>query len=504
MIFSSVLVLLASIVHVTTATATTTADADLAADGFLPLQVVHSTNAKYFGKRAVELSLAVRSDVAYYAKLNFGTPAQPQFVQLDTGSFELWINPDCDTLSSSDAAFCTAVGSFNTSASSTFESLGTGKELIYGIGSANITYVRDTIGLPGTGSSMKQVQFGVATSTTDEFSGILGIGYGEGLTTLYPNFIDELAAQNVTRVKAFSLALGSKDEQEGVIVFGGVDTRKFAGSLAKLPIVPAASSPDGVPRYWVNMTAVSASASGTVYPNSSTPVFLDSGSTLSLLPPALASSIAADFGADEASSSGYFTVNCSLATRNDTLDFSFDGVTIRVPYNEMIRQSGTSCMLGIQSNSEFSLLGDTFLRSAYVVIDQTNDNVWMAPYVNCGSSPAALANAESLEALTGACISDDATNSTSDASDSSTSTSSALSSTRTSTVASSATSSVTTSATASATASATPSTTSSASAEAPAASSSSTTAASLPTTASLLFTALLTAFLAAALPSAFS
>lgn len=74
MIFSSVLVLLASIVHVTTATATTTADADLAADGFLPLQVVHSTNAKYFGKRAVELSLAVRSDVAYYAKRAYSAP----------------------------------------------------------------------------------------------------------------------------------------------------------------------------------------------------------------------------------------------------------------------------------------------------------------------------------------------------------------------------------------------------------------------------------------------
>ncbi|EFW99931.1 candidapepsin-4 precursor [Grosmannia clavigera kw1407] len=409
-------------------------------DGCIHMQIVHSTNTNYFGKRAVELALANRSDVAYYAKLSFGTPAQPQFVQLDTGSFELWLNPTCDGLSLSDASFCEAVGNFNTSNSSTITPLNETKVLQYGIGSANISYVRDSIGLPGTTSVLKQVQFGVASSTSDEFAGILGIGFGQGLTTNYANFVDELTDQNITQVRAFSLALGSKDEQEGVVVFGGVDTSKFSGTLARVPIIPAAQSPDGVPRYWVNMSSVSLTAGKntestestgssktttktatktstskatastkavtSTYANSSMAVFLDSGSTLTLLPAGLADSIAADFGVvDGPSSSGFYYVDCSYASANGTLNFAFPGVSISVPFHELVRQSGSQCMLGIQASSQFALLGDTFLRSAYVpvVIDQTDNDIWMAQYTNCGSTPAALATTQSLVALTGDC-----------------------------------------------------------------------------------------------------
>lgn len=82
----------------------------------------------------------------------------------------------------------------------------------------------------------------------DEFSGILGIGHGENVTIRYKNVVDQLADQGVTNTKAFSLALGSKSEQEGVIIFGGLDTSKFTGTLRTQPIIPARNAPDGVPR----------------------------------------------------------------------------------------------------------------------------------------------------------------------------------------------------------------------------------------------------------------
>jgi hypothetical protein len=223
--------------------------------------------------------------------------------------------------------------------------------------------------MPGSQQALKQIQFGVASSTTDEFSGILGIGYGMGMTTRYPNFIDELALQNITKVKAFTLALGSKREQEGVVVFGGVDTSKFAGQLTRLPITPAEQSPDRVPRYWVGMQAIALTPpSGRTrqYTNSSMQVFLDSGSTLTLLPDPLVNAIAADFGATAVDSNGFFPIDCSLAQVNGTLDFTFSaGMTIRVPYAELVRQSGGGCVLGMQGNDQFVLLGDTFMRSAY-------------------------------------------------------------------------------------------------------------------------------------------
>ncbi|GAP88819.2 putative eukaryotic aspartyl protease [Rosellinia necatrix] len=327
-------------------------------------------------------------------QINIGTPPQEVFVQLDTGSFELWVNPDCTTLQgASDVRFCRAVGHYESSESSTAIETTTTKTLKYGIGSANIQYVVDTVSLAGTDAVLQDVQFGVALETTDEFSGILGIGHGENVTIRYKNMVDQLADQGVTDTKAFSLALGSKSEQEGVIIFGGLDTSKFTGTLQTQPIIPAAQAPDGVPRYWIGMDSLSISPpNGTTkqYPNTSMAVFLDSGATLSLLPTALANAIAADFGAAATDANGFYPVDCDFNNQPGTLNFAFPGVTIRVSYREIVREIqtgfGIQCYLGISPSEDFVLLGDTMLRSAYAVFDQTNDAIHIAQYSNCGSN----------------------------------------------------------------------------------------------------------------------
>lgn len=74
-------------------------------------------------------------------------------VQLDTGSFELWVNPDCTNLSPANARFCQTVGFYDTTKSSTAVPLGTSRTLNYGIGSANISYFTDDIALPGSSAS---------------------------------------------------------------------------------------------------------------------------------------------------------------------------------------------------------------------------------------------------------------------------------------------------------------------------------------------------------------
>ncbi|KAI1134874.1 acid protease [Hypoxylon sp. FL0543] len=385
-------------------------------DRYVKLPVVHSTNKKVFAdfgdKRAITtVPLANRSDVAYYAQLDIGTPAQQVYVQLDTGSFELWVNPDCSDLQgSADIRFCKAVGHYEPSSSSSATQVAGTKTLRYGIGSAEVQYVTDDIGLAGTNSKLKGVQFGVATNTVDEFAGILGIGHGLNVTIRYKNFIDELADQGVTGTKAFSLALGSKDEQEGVVIFGGLDTGKFTGTLQTLPIIPAEESPDKVPRYWINMTSLSLtppSGQTKQYENTTMTVFLDSGATLTLLPTELANSIAADFGADATDSNGFYPVDCSLNDLQGSLNFAFDGVTIKVPYNELVRELqtgfGTQCFLGISPSDDFLLLGDTMLRSAYAVFDQTNNAIHLAQYVNCGTNEMEITPQTDMTAIKGDC-----------------------------------------------------------------------------------------------------
>ncbi|TLS27054.1 hypothetical protein PpBr36_04940 [Pyricularia pennisetigena] len=375
--------------------------------GCLHMPIMHMSKAEQYQKRAVKVPFDQRFDVGYYTKLSFGSPAQEALVHLDTGSFELWINPTCSNLDGAgEQAFCRAGGSYDPGLSTTVQRLGTKNTLRYGIGSANITYVKDTVGIPGTNLSVRSAQFGVATSTETQNAGILGIGHGIGQAIGYRNFIDELKAQNVTKTRAFSVALGGKDEKQGTVVFGGVDTSKFAGGLARLPIIPAAKSPDGVRRYWVQMSSISLrppSGRNKTYPGTNMSVFLDTGSTLTLLPEALVKSVAADFGSTQQDSGGYWPVDCSLVGINGTMDFAFDGVTIKVPYKELIRQFGNSCVLGLSSHNSFTLLGDTFMRSAYFVFDQDTDSVWMTQYTNCGSTPAALASVSSLGTLQGAC-----------------------------------------------------------------------------------------------------
>ncbi|CCC14432.1 unnamed protein product [Sordaria macrospora k-hell] len=322
-------------------------------DGCVHLPIIHSTNIDHFARRGIQLALNNRSDVAYYAQLEIGTPPQTVYTQLDTGSFELWVNPDCTTVSASDSIFCQRIGHYNASSSSTAVSLGTNKTLHYGIGSANISYVTDVVSLAGTSSasSLKKVQFGVATSSKDAFSGILGIGYGQGLATKYPNFVDQLYAQNVTKVKAYTLALGSKSAKEGTIVFGGVDTSKFSGPLAKVPIISAAASPDGVPRFWVQMGGINLTPpSGeptAKYEGSQIPAFLDSGSTMTILPPKLAGKIAKDFGSPAADANGFYQVGS--------------------------------------------------------VFDLQTHSIWLTQASSCGSTPAALRNVTDLSRVVGKC-----------------------------------------------------------------------------------------------------
>ncbi|KAG7143695.1 Candidapepsin-2 like protein [Verticillium longisporum] len=384
---------------------------------FYTLPIIHSTKCGVFS-RQIEVELANRSDVAYYAQLNIGTPPQPVYAQLDTGSFELWVNPDCTVLRPADERFCQAVGVYDPGRSSSSSLLPSTASLRYGIGTANINYVRDDVSFAGS-PVLSLVRFGMATATTDQFAGILGLGHGQNYTVTYPNIMDELVAQGAIRTKAYSLALGSKTEQQGLLVLGGIDTAKYSGHLAALPVIPAEQAPDRVARFWVNLKSLALTPPSGVtrapyVAAAGLPVFLDSGATMTLLPRALADAVAADFGAPPSSSSAdpeashsFYEVDCSMADAPGTLDFSFGGsLTIRVPYAEMVRRTRADpprCVLGFVPDDDFALLGDTFLRSAYAVFDLESDVVYMAQYQNCGERQMAVRRVQDIHAIVGLC-----------------------------------------------------------------------------------------------------
>lgn len=143
--------------------------------------------------------------------------------------------------------------------------------------------------------------------------------------------------------------------------------------------------------------------------NMNADAILDSGSTISLLPQAQVQQIWDQFDIRTVSGVQIPFVDCAYGGAKGngySFDFQFAGKNISVPMDEMIvdafsdiqediRNDPTlnrlfqgwegACMFGIGSASEydvhssnFVLLGDTFLRSAYVVYDLANEQVGIA------------------------------------------------------------------------------------------------------------------------------
>lgn len=147
------------------------------------------------------------------------------------------------------------------------------------------------------------------------------------------------------------------------------------------------------------MTTTADNGTVTNYTRSAVPVILDSGTTLTYIPTSMADRIFRALDAvDDTTGTGLVYVSCDyLNDANFTFDFQFggsDGPIVKVPVDEMVLNNvqgyielglavptlpfDNVCSFGIQPSSDYYLLGDTFLRSAYVVYDLTNKQIGLA------------------------------------------------------------------------------------------------------------------------------
>jgi hypothetical protein len=248
------------------------------------------------------------------------------------------------------------------------------------------------------GVVIKDMQFGIMYQGTVRY-GILGIGlpgiestadYGLGQ---YNNLPILLVNQGYIQSAAYSLWLNGDQTATGTnrtILFGGVDTDKFYGSLVTLPFV-AGPFDTGVQEFFVTLQGVQMS-NGSGNPialnGGSTPVpaLLDSGTTIMQLPAVLAQSILSALNA-VITSDNLAYVDCALALSPLTVDFIFTGITISVPLSQLVLSvnlSPTQCLLGLEATTVSggtTILGDTFLSSTYVVFDLDNKKAHIAPAV---------------------------------------------------------------------------------------------------------------------------
>jgi hypothetical protein len=195
------------------------------------------------------------------------------------------------------------------------------------------------------GTTLKGLQMGLGINTTIT-NGLLGMSYAINEASVvdadgkgsYPTVTDAMVTAGHINSKAYSLWLDDLEASTGSVLFGGIDTDKYEGDLANIPIYP--TSQGIFARMTVALTSVSVSTSDgseTLTPSDyAIPVILDSGTSLSLLPDDLAAVIYEVAGAIVDDNFGV-VLPCAVAQSGGTLDYQFEGANgpiIRVPVSE--------------------------------------------------------------------------------------------------------------------------------------------------------------------------
>ncbi|KAK4448542.1 putative aspartic-type endopeptidase [Podospora aff. communis PSN243] len=201
-----------------------------------------------------------------------------------------------------------------------------------------------------------------------------------------------MVADGMIQSNAYSLWLNDLDANTGNILFGGVDSAKYEPPLWALPVQPEQGF---FAEFLITLTGVS--LGGTSVGSSSDmalAVLLDTGSSLTYLPDDMVSAIYNRVGAQYDANNGAAYVPCNIADDEaNKFTFTFSApAAITVGMDEMVLdmflnsgrrptfQDGTpACLFGIAPAGQgTNVLGDTFLRSAYVVYDLANNEISLA------------------------------------------------------------------------------------------------------------------------------
>lgn len=337
------------------------------------------------------MNLPLENEYALYlADIEIGTPGQKIRVDVDTGSSDLWV-PGAGTQSED--------GTYDHSKSSTYAKDKDGFQIGYGDGSsASGDWAKETIKIGG--ATVTGLEFGDAT-TQNVGQSILGVGFkgneasaqSRSSAFTYDNLPIQMRKQGIINKAAYSLYLNSLEAESGSILFGAIDKSKFEGELKELDIVnidDSGSETSEPVAFFVNLDSIT--NKDTKLASKTYPALLDSGTTLIYAPQEVAKTFGSKYGEYNQQVGGYLT---SCSTEGEDFEFTFGDKTIKVPFKDLLynlngKASGSSdqCLVGVMgSSADYYILGDGFLRSAYVYynIDDAKIGIAQAKYDSSSS-----------------------------------------------------------------------------------------------------------------------
>jgi hypothetical protein len=341
-------------------------------------------------------------------------------LHIDTGSSDLWVNTPQSTFCTSSSNPCAYAGTYSANESSTYEYISSIFNISYVDGSgASGDYVSDTVTIGS--QKLDRLQFGIGYSSNNG-QGILGIGYplnevqaGHAGLGTYNNLPAQLVADGIIQSNAYSIWLNDLDSSTGNILFGGVDTEKYTPPLSSIPVESTSGRYGNI---MVTLTGLQLDNKTLHDGDLAIAVLLDTGSSLTYLPDQMVQDIYSTIGALHASDAETAFVACSLAQSTSHLTFSFSGPTITVAMNELVldlvtasggrpkfHNGDSACLFGIAPAGQGTyVLGDTFLRSAYVVYDLENNVVALAQTKFNASASAVVEIGKGEGAIPGATV----------------------------------------------------------------------------------------------------
>ncbi|UJR38729.1 hypothetical protein I4U23_031394 [Adineta vaga] len=349
--------------------------------------------SRTFGNVLVEKSsiyerLINEADSYFIGTISIGTPGQIFLINFDTGSSDLWIP------SNQCSSNCERFHKYRAADSLTYVSNGDLFSITYGDGSSASGYFSiDSVMINGI--TVERQRFAECTSingmNNDIFDGILGLAYPSLTTDGEKPLFYNMWYQGLVPQPIFSFYLNpdTNSGTSGELIFGGVDSSKFIGTITYVPVVIAG--------YWeFQMTSVNV---GSTLISSSLYAIADTGTTLITGPVTQIEALNNALGGTYDSSSGMYTVDCSMNPISSFPNVTFnigDTLFTLTPLQYLIMYGDTSNNYVCYSvftpkdqqdsyGNSIWILGDYFLYRYYAIFDIVNNQVGFAQSISYNS-----------------------------------------------------------------------------------------------------------------------
>ncbi|OBA21310.1 acid protease [Metschnikowia bicuspidata var. bicuspidata NRRL YB-4993] len=301
-------------------------------------------------------------DIYYMLNVYLGSNKQSNYVVIDTGSSDLWVPSS----------------GYDAKTSTTSEDTDIPFGIMYIDGSvAQGEYYKDSFLFGTSESILDSFQFALSNASGP---GILGIGNKaqEVATLKYDNFPWALQNAGITPKASYSLYLNPNSDS-GVVIFGGIDTEKYDGCLSKYPVYDSGNDLS------INVESV---YMGEKEIEINSPYSIDSGTSLGLVGQELMDELDIIFDATvvEMDGTSYRVISCTQPD-DQYVVFNFGANEILISYADLVlKNDDDSCILGLAYFEGYQVLGDVFMKHAYVYFDLTDQTIALAQAVSSEKS----------------------------------------------------------------------------------------------------------------------